>query len=132
MDIDNTHFDANGRATCGVHLAAVVMRLAVILGRKGSGHGRQFGHAVTLEEAGGGECLPGSIKQDRGNGRCAITDGRQRAELKARQLRMFVPAIQKHLDHGRGQQNFADALMFDGFQYHLRNEGGQDDVGAPT
>ncbi|MCY1286701.1 hypothetical protein D9M70_356770 [compost metagenome] len=123
LGIDDAHFHADRRQAGRVHPAAGLAFGAVMLRQQRGGQRRQFGHAVALGEAGGGEHAAGAVEQRRGDRRGAIADALQRTEVELLQFRVGVARIQQHLDHGRRQQDLADAFAGDGLQYLLRHEG---------
>ncbi|MNL32350.1 hypothetical protein D3C87_1541950 [compost metagenome] len=61
--IDDAHLDAIEWPPCRVHLAAVLMRLAVIFGREHADARGHLGHAVALLEICCREGLAGTIEQ---------------------------------------------------------------------
>ncbi|MNZ72100.1 hypothetical protein D3C78_904700 [compost metagenome] len=102
----------------------------MVLGQEHGGQRRQFGHAVALGETGGGEHAAGAIEQRRGDRRGTIADALQRADVELLQLRVSLAHIEQHLNHGRRQQHFVDALAGEDLQHLLRHESRLHDVGA--
>ncbi|MCY1412317.1 hypothetical protein D9M71_277190 [compost metagenome] len=130
LRVDDAHFDADRRQAGRIHLAVGLVLGAVMLRRQQGGQRCQFGHAIALGEAGGGEHAAGAVEQCRGDRRCAIADALQRAEIELLQLRIGIARIQQHLDHGRRHEDFVDAFAGEDFQYLFRYEGRLHNMGA--
>ncbi|MNE56688.1 hypothetical protein D3C80_1516160 [compost metagenome] len=122
VGIDDAHFGAGRRQPGGIHLAAGLVLGAVVFAAQGGGHGRQLGHAVTLEKLRTRKGAASPVQQCRRNSRCAVIQGGQRAKVQRSGLQMTVAPVQQHLDHGGCQQNLVDPFLGDGLQYPARLE----------
>lgn len=96
----------------------------MLLGQQQGGDRRQFGLPVGLTESDARQCGLRAQQQRLRNGRAAIADMVERAEIEIPELRR----IDEQLEHGRNHHSVRYLVRLDGFENRDRVEGGDHDL----